>query len=1212
VNHLLYLLFLLCAVQTIKGQQPIGFLENNGEVSSAENNQRADDVLYKLTSTTTDVYITTRGLSYVFHKMHSDTASKKTHFEVERVDMNLVHATISKEQVTQMPIPLKTGIHQYFNSAHSTAPVITERIIIGDIYKNIDWVIYLRQDKNGNATLKHDFIFHRGADTRKLRIKYSANAAVQKDSTGKLEIKSKLGTIEEAAPVVYSERNRRHISVGVGVNGQYVSYFFRDAIASEKIILDPELYWGTFLTSPIRGIYYNDRVIGTNVETDSKANVYVLMNVTPGIGFPTKDPGNGAYYADLVSTSEGGIQIAKFSPEGILLWCTFFGKNLSGSVMEVDSQDNLYIAGNNQGPVPLKNGGGYFNSIYKQAFIAKFSNNGVLLWSSYIGNSDPNEYLGFRASDMVADRHGRIFITGLAPYYALPFKDAGNGAYFFNTPEADSPVFLMVFDESCKLLWSTQVGTGYGNAGVPKMCIDGNDNIFLVANPRYDTYPIVDGGGVSYNYGVNENAAITSFDAQWKMTWSTFLPGVPFGVGDVTADRDNNVFIVGSSARWGFPTTDPGGGAFIDNVTNPGLATAFIMKFSPVKKLVWATRFANNKQIYFEQAIADPTCDAIHIKGVMNDGYNGVPTINGGCSDGFYFSSPAASNGTGPIYLTFKSTGQQIYTSLTDFGYEYYNENSDFDVDPFGNRIYIYGCIRNFETMPSATKDPGNGAFFQPSRNNLAQATLLMKLKPSGVNASVSVSGSGCGCTKQVTVQPTCGQAPFTYQWSNGETGTTITNVCPGKYSVRVMDAACRDTLINFDVPPSAKDVVAFQVAIDTVSCNKSGSITVTSVSGGSAPYAYSLNGGIFQASNKFDNLPVGRYTITVRSNEGCEYFDSIFVDQFPVIEMIRKATTATHCDLHDGSVSIEDVKGGMGPFSSSLDGINYSSAIHFDQLAAGMHYLFVKDKNECIFKDSFMISTAPMMVDAILKVTDALCDERFGGVSVLSVTGGVGPFTYSVDKSAFTGTVLFSNLLPGEHSLTIKDAFGCVLNKKFSIRSSKSTPIRIVVPETNVCYGTQVTFETDLQGQPDGLHFNWNNGESAKFIRKTVTEGILVTLTVTNEDGCVSSDSVRMEVKRCDSSFEQCVVFPNAVTADGDGKNDAFGPAIMGCAIDQYELNIYNRYGELVFTTHDPYKKWDGYLGGKPSGNYTYVYHCVYTINGELFTKKGNFSIIR
>ena len=88
---------------------------------------------------------------------------------------------------------------------------------------------------------------------------------------------------------------------------------------------------------------------------------------------------------------------------------------------------------------------------------------------------------------------------------------------------------------------------------------------------------------------------------------------------------------------------------------------------------------------------------------------------------------------------------------------------------------------------------------------------------------------------------------------------------------------------------------------------------------------------------------------------------------------------------------------------------------------------------------------------------------------------------------------------------------------------------------------------------------------------------------------------------------------FPNAFTPNGDGLNDTFGPVLTNMFIQS--IQIYNRWGELVFEGRTPEIQWDGSCLSKPApaGIYAYtIMYSPYDANGKLFSQKGYVMLVR
>ena len=118
---------------------------------------------------------------------------------------------------------------------------------------------------------------------------------------------------------------------------------------------------------------------------------------------------------------------------------------------------------------------------------------------------------------------------------------------------------------------------------------------------------------------------------------------------------------------------------------------------------------------------------------------------------------------------------------------------------------------------------------------------------------------------------------------------------------------------------------------------------------------------------------------------------------------------------------------------------------------------------------------------------------------------------------------------------------------------------------------------------------------------------------TLPSFQGCDSIVILTLNVNACKCDL----TFPNAFTPDNDGLNDTFGP-IVACdqTILNYQLFIFDRWGETVFDTYDHLKKWDGTLNGYPIPRDVFVYAVYYEIeNGgelEVISEIKDFTLIR
>jgi gliding motility-associated-like protein len=131
------------------------------------------------------------------------------------------------------------------------------------------------------------------------------------------------------------------------------------------------------------------------------------------------------------------------------------------------------------------------------------------------------------------------------------------------------------------------------------------------------------------------------------------------------------------------------------------------------------------------------------------------------------------------------------------------------------------------------------------------------------------------------------------------------------------------------------------------------------------------------------------------------------------------------------------------------------------------------------------------------------------------------------------------------------------------------------------------------LQSNATFQSYSWNNGA----VSSEITIGTPGTywLQVTDDNNCTGRDSIIVRSKDCISGFN----IPNAFTPNGDGLNDLFRPAIAG-NISKYQFAVYDRQGKPVFTSAEPGKGWDGTIGGKDAVGSSYIWSCIYQVDGQ------------
>ena len=294
---------------------------------------------------------------------------------------------------------------------------------------------------------------------------------------------------------------------------------------------------------------------------------------------------------------------------------------------------------------------------------------------------------------------------------------------------------------------------------------------------------------------------------------------------------------------------------------------------------------------------------------------------------------------------------------------------------------------------------------------------------------SVVVTNSGsttsaCGNNGTIILYGNAGVQPYTYSidGTTYQSSNLFTGMAAGTYTGYIKDAAgCVGTKPNI-VIAAAAPIVVNPFVRNASSCGNDGSIEIYRT-GGIPPYSYSLDGVTYQASNVFSGLAAGAYTAYVKDSKDCVGSASATVGQGAALSLSILKTNTSTC-TNDGTIRIT-VSGGIAPFTYSLDGISYQSSNLFAGLAAGSYTAYAKDSKGCTGQTNVTLNLNTIIVTSYV-VQGSSCVSNNGSIQLFR-TGGVGPYTYSLDGNTYQSSTIFSNLAPGTYDGYVKDSKGCI-----------------------------------------------------------------------------------------------------------------------------------------------------------------------------------------
>ncbi|WP_017733194.1 T9SS type B sorting domain-containing protein [Nafulsella turpanensis] len=368
------------------------------------------------------------------------------------------------------------------------------------------------------------------------------------------------------------------------------------------------------------------------------------------------------------------------------------------------------------------------------------------------------------------------------------------------------------------------------------------------------------------------------------------------------------------------------------------------------------------------------------------------------------------------------------------------------------------------------------------------------------------------GATTSLSATPQGGEAPYQYKWNTGESSQTILNKGAGTFTVKVTDAngcAAESTLSIREVP-GPSDLSA---TTKPSSCGRAnGGISVTTVSNGTAPYTYSIDGTNFQSSTTFEGLLAKSYSVTVKDANGCTFAKQVVVDDIAGPSDLSAAILPSTCGGNNGEITIKGVSGGTAPFSYSINGTTFQSGASFSNLLAGSYTTMVKDANGCIFSKEVVLNDIAGPTAATASTQPASCNNNDGSITITAVQGGTAPFSYSLGGTTYQSTATFNQLPSGTYEVWVKDANGCSLSVSAKVAKSEPTGLTTTT-KPSTC--SEASGEISISGVTGGTSPYTYSIDGTTFQSGSTFSGLMsgnYTLTVKDARGCTFSKPLLLE----------------------------------------------------------------------------------------------------
>jgi gliding motility-associated-like protein len=468
----------------------------------------------------------------------------------------------------------------------------------------------------------------------------------------------------------------------------------------------------------------------------------------------------------------------------------------------------------------------------------------------------------------------------------------------------------------------------------------------------------------------------------------------------------------------------------------------------------------------------------------------------------------------------------------------------------------------------------------------------------------ISCSGAMDG---EIDLTATGGIAPYGYLWSNGDTIQDPDSLSSGLYQVTITDAnGCQETTsITISEPTNSLIVVA--TSGFPVCENESNGIIALNVTGSTGSVIYDWNNGLPSTISQ-QNVSPGTYMVTVTDGLGCFAIDTVVVDSLFAPQVAFSADSvcigletsffdnstmtigATYAWNFDNNITIDDNTVGNTMYE-------YPTAGNFEAV------LTITSIDGCVNSDTIDVFVEDLIVDFTGLGTEYCANDE--PIELIGIPAG----------GTFSGTGITGNFFDPSAVLVGTNAVSYTYSNLLGCTETVSQNTQILsLPSLNAGEDIEGFVNTPIQLEAIGAQsYLWSpsTGLDADNISnpETILFGTQVYIvTGTDASGCSVQDTVTVNIE----SDLNCLKLRTVFSPNGDNVNDQW--SIECISFYDNEVEVYNRWGQLVFQATNYSNTWDGLsqATGEPLPEDSYFYVVRITNDNFKRTFKGAVTIVR
>jgi hypothetical protein len=360
----------------------------------------------------------------------------------------------------------------------------------------------------------------------------------------------------------------------------------------------------------------------------------------------------------------------------------------------------------------------------------------------------------------------------------------------------------------------------------------------------------------------------------------------------------------------------------------------------------------------------------------------------------------------------------------------------------------------------------------------------------------------------------------YTYTWSNGFTGSRLSGIPAGSYTLIASDLNnCPSTLASFSISDPQPVQAAIEITSSyngkAVRCyNTSDGAVEVVATGGTESFSYLWTTG--DSGNELGGLAAGSYNVVALDENNCSDTAMVYLDApEPLVSFISSIS-----DYHGYGVSCFGLTDGFAEVTASggMEGYSYSwlqtteLSSRLEQIGEGDYTVEVTDINGCTDTATASItSPQALSLDVVEKNHVSCYAGTDGSITVLAI-GGAGSFLYSIDSEDWISSPSFNLIKAGLHTFEVKDSNGCL--KALTDSLSQPDPIVIAFSDVTRSYCSQPhgSARALVTGGSPGYLLEWRNSQNILIDTAVVVDSLaadVYTLNVNDAKGCSTLNSL-------------------------------------------------------------------------------------------------------